>query len=130
MVFKNGSDGIVANTGFIPGIVNKSGELVDFVIESIQSQICTDPQDAVAVFVNRPYHVVADAVWPFGIAFINGEFIAVVSIQTIASAEPHKSFAILPDAPYGAFRKPLVDGNVIEFDAGFLRETNCRKPQN
>jgi len=56
------------------------------------------------VFKKRGYGIVTNAGAILSIKAINFEIIAIVTIQTIECAEPHKTFVVLQNARYGGLR--------------------------
>lgn len=52
--------------------------------------------------------IVAEAAWIGRMVFKNGELVTIITIQTVHSAKPHESLAVLQDAGYGGLGQTIL----------------------
>lgn len=111
---------VVSGTICIVGVVDKFLESFGVPIEFVDPTPGCDPQVAVAIFSNIVNAIVADGFRIINVLFVNGDPITIVSIQSVACAEPHETPTVLKNANDIALRKALGAAKMIEFQVAFL----------
>ncbi len=83
----------------------------------MEDQIVGDKPEAILgipIAALDPVH--AQAVRIAGLVLIDPEFVAIIAVQPVLGAEPHKAQAILYDAVDGALRQAILKGELPELD--------------
>jgi hypothetical protein len=65
---------------------------------------------------------VAQAVGIIGVVLVHGKAVAVVLVEPVFRAKPHKAFAVLEDAIHRAVREALFDRDTLELQVLSLRQ--------
>src|SRR3990172_2112361 len=125
----NATDQIIAQAIRITIIVCIPYEIVIIPVVQVQpAAISADPKIVFAVFINSSDPIVAYTGAVINDIFINFKMCAIVSVQTMISAKPHKTFTILENIKNSALRKTFVQ--MSEFDIGLLGMTAYRQDKN
>ena len=86
----------------------------------VQTILGGNPDVAVSVLNQVGDHVVTDTLLVFGVVSKGYEFIAIITVQPVAAAYPHKSAAVLQNTVNIDLRQPLLGPQVLKTDSTVL----------
>src|ERR1700687_5757293 len=95
----------------ISGLYRVVGKLLRGGIEPVQRLIASYPQHPGSVFKQRVNIGATQAVWLLRIVNEYLKLVAVITVQSVLRAEPHKAAIILDDLGDPRLRKPFSSGN-------------------
>jgi hypothetical protein len=89
-----------------------ASELSGATVKSVETAaIRPYPQHASRVLEEGPDLVAAQAARIILVVPVRGEAVAVILVEPIVGAKPHKTIAILEDAVHSAMGEPVLDGD-------------------
>jgi hypothetical protein len=92
-------------------------------VVTVEDGVCADKPEVVALITVAVLDPVgAQAVGIVAMVLIDPELVAVVAVQTVLGAEPHKAPAVLDDAVDRALGKTVLDGELPELDTPRWRD--------
>ena len=103
-IFVERQNRVTAQTRRFGWIVHVVDETPRCTVEAVESFIDAYPERARAILTNRPGFDALYAVGVFQIFSVYGKVVSVISVQAIFRPKPHKPFAVLVYAKYGALR--------------------------
>ena len=98
------------------------GKAACFTFKFIEARKCAYPNIPFPILHDVGNLVVADGVVVLEAMVVNNEFIAIVPVQAIAGANPHKPAAILYNGSHIYLRQTLSGTDMLELKALILRK--------
>jgi len=103
---------VPGQTARVVRVVRVADEAVFFSVKLIEFFHCANPKYSLAIFIECPNLVIAEAIWILVIVFISRKPIPVILIQAIPCSKPHHSLVVLQNRKNRTLRKPVVNCQV------------------
>ncbi len=114
MIADDRSDRIVAEAGWIVGLVLVAYESFMGPVEQVQAAKGPYPEGAFMILVDRSYPAVTEARGIIGVVTKYCEIVAVKPVEAILGSDPEKSPAVLQNAVDRGLGEPFFNTQVLE----------------
>jgi len=105
----------IAGYGIFAAILSEHLELILFPVISVEpSTAGSYPDIALAVFYDVGNKIIAETAFVAGIVAIDRDLIAIVFVETVPGAKPHKTAAVLEDGKDIVLRETCIDIQMFE----------------